>query len=133
MKMNRHFPTVARLVFLAAMAMGLSGCLSHWFLDSETRLQVENATEDCSIIRVSVASEDSSKTVSWITETLLPGERSHVVREDWVGEFLFRVDYTNSTDAEGDTLSEYRTIEIEGGSVYLKIKGDADSLEIVVK
>ena len=56
-----------------------------------------------------------------------------MVREDWVGEFLFRVDYTNSTDAEGDTLSEYRTIEIEGGSVYLKIGGDADSLEIVVK
>ena len=129
----KTFKSLSVLLAAIACCFVLTGCLSHWILDSETRLQVENATEDCSIIRVSVVSEDSSKTVSWITETLLPGERSHVVREDWVGEFLFRVDYTNSTDAEGDTLSEYKSIEIEGGSIYLKIKGDADSLEIVVK
>ena len=129
----KTFKSLSVLLAAIACCFALTGCLSQWILDSETRLQVENATEDCSIIRVSVVSEDSSKTVSWITETLLPGERSHVVREDWVGEFLFRVDYTNSTDAEGDTLSEYKSIEIEGGSIYLKIKGDADSLEIVVK
>lgn len=131
--MKKSVRSLLVLAMMFACCTVLSGCLSHWFLDSETRLQVQNVTDDCSIIRISVSSEDSTKFVPWISETLLPGERSHVVREDWVGEFLFRVDYTNSTDAEGDTLSEYRTIEIEGGSVYLKIGGDADSLEIIVK
>ena len=42
------------IVFLLACSISLTGCLSHWFLESETRLQVENATEDLSIVAIDV-------------------------------------------------------------------------------
>lgn len=117
-----------RFAILAAVAFSLSGCLSHWFLDSSSRLQVENATEDCSIISLDVASEDSTQFVPWVSETLLPGERSRVSEEDWVGEFSVRIMYTKSADASGDTLTEIQQFEFDGGSFFLKIGGDRDSL-----
>lgn len=90
MKMNRHFPTAVRLLLLAAMAMGLSGCLSHWFVDSTTRLQIENKT-NVTFYGLDIVSEDGSSVVPWISDTLEPGERSRVYEEDWVGTFRVRV------------------------------------------
>ena len=90
MKMNRHFPTVLRLLLLAAMAMGLSGCLSHWAIDSTTRLQIENKT-NVTFYGLDIVSEDGSSVVPWISDTLEPGERSRVYEEDWVGTFRVRL------------------------------------------
>lgn len=90
MKMNRHFPTVARLVFLAVAAMGLSGCLSHWAIDSTTRLQIENKT-NVTFYGLDIVSEDGTSVVPWVSDTLEPGERSRVYEEDWVGTFRVRL------------------------------------------
>ena len=90
MKMNRHFPTVARLLLLAAMAVGLSGCLSHWFTDSTTRLQIENKT-NVTFYGLDIVSEDGTSIVPWISDTLEPGERSRVYEQDWVGTFKARL------------------------------------------
>ena len=90
MKMNRHFPTVLRLLLLAAMAMGLCGCLSHWFTDSTTRLQIENKT-NVTFYGLDIVSEDGTSAVPWISDTLEPGERSRVYEEDWVGTFKARL------------------------------------------
>ena len=96
MKMNRHFPTAVRLLLLAAMAMGLSGCLSHWFTDSTTRLQIENKTK-YPIYGIDVVSEDGSKFIPWIQDTIRAGERSRVYEEDWVGKFRVRVNWPFKT------------------------------------
>ncbi|WP_295679465.1 hypothetical protein [uncultured Fibrobacter sp.] len=106
---------------LCALSLSLTGCLSHWFIESETRLQVENATEDYSILSLDVVSLDGSVYSSWIDETVLPGERSRVVAGDWVGEFKIRVKYTESADASGDTLVDYRMLDFDGGSMYLRV------------
>jgi len=106
---------------LLLLPLVLSGCLSHWFLESETRLQLENATEDYSILSLDVVALDGSIYSSWIRETVLPGERSRVEEGDWIGEFKVRVKYTESKDASGDTLVDYRVLDFEGGSMYLRV------------
>jgi len=106
---------------LLVLPLVLSGCLSHWFLESETRLQLENATEDYSILSLDVVALDGSIYSSWIRETVLPGERSRVEEGDWIGEFKVRVKYTESKDASGDTLVDYRVLDFEGGSMYLQV------------
>ncbi|MBO7383677.1 MAG: hypothetical protein K6E57_04855 [Fibrobacter sp.] len=115
-------------IFLMSLVVALlSGC-SHWFLESTSRLQVENATEDCSITAIDVVSEDGSTIVPWVRETILPGERSHVVEADWVGDFKLRIQYTKSTDASGDLYTDVEDFDIEGGSLYLMVEGDKDLL-----
>ena len=64
--------------------------MSHVFLDTSTRLQVENKT-DVTILGLDIIAEDGSKVVPWINESVLPGEKSKVVEEDWVGTFKVRV------------------------------------------
>lgn len=113
-------PLFALCVF-CALPLALTGCLSHWFLESETRLQLENATEDYSIISLDVVALDGSIYSSWIRQTVLPGERSRVEEGDWIGEFKVRVKYTESKDASGDTLVDYRVLDFEGGSMYLRV------------
>ena len=114
---------------LLALPLVLTGCLSHWFLESETRLQLENATEDYSILSLDVVSLDGTAYSSWISETVLPGERSRVEEGDWIGEFKIRVKYTESKDASGDTLLDYRVLDFEGVSMYLQVTAKKGKLE----
>ncbi len=123
--MKKSFFCLALALFCC---VGLTGCLSHWFIETNSRLQVENATEDCTLLSVDIFSDDSTSYVRWINETLLPGERSHVVENDWVGTFRLRVNYTQSTDGSGKTLHYVKKMEVEGGSLFLKVESDADSL-----
>jgi hypothetical protein len=125
----RRMRVKAVLFGLLAMSFVLTGCLSHWFIESETRLQVENATEDYSILSLDVVSLDGSVYSSWIDETVLPGERSRVVAGDWVGEFKIRLKYTESADASGDTLVDYRMLDFDGGSMFLKVSAEKGSLK----
>lgn len=111
-------------------SFGLTGCLSHWFIETTSRLQVENATEDCTIKSVDIFSADSTSYVRWINETILPGERSRVVENDWVGTFTIRVNYTQSTDGSGKTLQYVKKMEVEGGSLFLRVESDEDSLAL---
>lgn len=115
------------LAFFAFAISFLAGC-SHLFLDSETRLQVENATDDCTIFAIDVVSEDGSDSRSWIRETIPPGERSHVVEADWVGEFSLKITYAKSADAKGNVLEDIQKFDFEGGSLYMRIRGEAESL-----
>lgn len=79
-------------VLLAALACCLvfTGCLSHWFTDSTTRLQIENKT-NVTFYGLDIVSEDGTSIVPWISDTLEPGERSRVYEEDWVGTFRGRL------------------------------------------
>ena len=121
-------PLFALCVF-CALSLTLTGCLSHWFIESESRLQLENATEDYSILSLGVVSLDGSIYSPWINETILPGERSRVEEGDWIGEFKIRVKYTESKDASGDTLVDYRVLDFEGGSIFLKVEAKDGKLE----
>ncbi len=77
-------------LFLCLVAFSLTACMSHVFLDTSTRLQVENKT-DVTILGLDIISDDGSTVVPWIKESVQPGEKSKVVEEDWVGTFKVRV------------------------------------------
>ena len=120
-------------VFITLMVccMTLSGCLSHWFLDSTSRLQVKNDTDDCVLHGLDVMASDSTY-ATWIDEEILPGERSRVVEEDWVGDFTLRLRYSKIADSL-NVMEETRSFTLDGGSLYLVVKNDGDSLVLKFK
>ena len=77
-------------LFLCLVAFSLTACMSHVFIDTTTRLQVENKT-DVTILGVDIISEDGTSVSHWIRDAIEPGEKSKVVEEDWVGTFKVRV------------------------------------------
>ncbi len=77
-------------LFLCLVTLSLTACMSHVFIDTTTRLQVENKT-DVTILGLDIISEDGTSVQSWIRDAIEPGEKSKVVEEDWVGTFKVRV------------------------------------------
>ena len=77
-------------LFLCLVVFSLTACMSHVFIDTTTRLQVENKT-DVTILGVDIISEDGTSVSHWIRDAIEPGEKSKVVEEDWVGTFKVRV------------------------------------------
>jgi hypothetical protein len=82
------------LAFLLVSCFALSGCISHWFEDSTTRLQIENRT-GADIIEIDIVSEDERSVRPWIQDTIKDSSVSRVYEEDWVGDFKGRILYTN--------------------------------------
>lgn len=82
------------LAFLLVGCLALSGCISHWFEDSTTRLQIENRT-GADIIEIDIVSEDGRLVRPWIQDTIKDSSVSRVYEEDWVGDFKGRILYTN--------------------------------------
>ena len=77
-------------LFLCLVTLSLTACMSHVFIDTTTRLQVENKT-DVTILGLDIISEDGKSVQPWIRDAIEPGEKSKVVEEDWVGTFKVRV------------------------------------------
>ena len=143
-------------LFLCLVALCLTACMSHLFVDTTTRLQVENKT-DVTILGLDIISEDGTSVLPWIRDTVQPGEKSKVVEEDWVGTFRVRVRWAKSVIQENrcesvlaKETSDKKTTEVhidktsmtdctirwddksyvelnfEGGSQYLVVSQDED-------
>ena len=143
-------------LFLCLVALCLTACMSHLFVDTTTRLQVENKT-DVTILGLDIISEDGTSVQPWIRDTVQPGEKSKVVEEDWVGTFRVRVRWAKSviqenrcesvlaketsdkktTEVHIDKTSmtdctirwddkSYVELDFEGGSQYLVVTQDDD-------
>lgn len=108
-----------RFAFLVIVVSLLTGCLSHWFTETEVRLQIENKTP-YTIVGVSVVSLDSTMQKNWIKDTIPPGERSSVVAGDWIGTFNLGVSYIK----EGENavfVQIFEAEELNGGSIFAQI------------
>lgn len=118
---------------LLLLSLSLTGCLSHWFTDSSTRLQIENKTERV-FVGLDIVSEDGSSKIPWIRETLKPGERSRVYEQDWVGTFRIQLLFESGLEncamnfetKEKECSAMYDTVthtplefEFDGGSSYM--------------
>ena len=143
-------------LFLCLVTLCLTACMSHLFLDTSTRLQVENKT-DVAILGLDVVSEDGTSVQPWIKDTVAPGEKSKVVEQDWVGTFRVRVRWAKSVIQENRCESvlakeasdkkttevhinktsmtdctilwddkSYVELDFEGGSQYLVVTQDDD-------
>ena len=105
------------MAVLLACCFVLSGCLTHWFVDSTTRLQIENRSSK-TIVEIDILAEDGSYKV-WIQDTIRTGEKSRVYEEDWVGSFNMRI-RTFGSDYEIENL------KLEGGSEYMVLSDSTD-------
>ena len=108
---------ISVLAVLIACCITLLGCLTHWFLDSTTRLQIENKSSK-TVVEVDILAEDGSYR-AWIQDTLRTGEKSRVYEEDWVGTFTLRI-RTLGADFDIQNLS------FDGGSEYMVLSDDED-------
>lgn len=117
---------IAALLVMLLMTLGLTGCLSHWFLDSSTRLQVENRTK-FDVVSIDIISEDHTSIKPWIKDTVRSGEKSRVYEEDWVGSFQARFVFLASDSVKRDVVKEYRAdMDFDGGSLYMVLYEDKD-------
>ena len=124
----KTFKSLSVLCALLACCAVLTGCLSHWFVDSTTRLQVENRSKG-TILGIDIISEDGSSVRPWIKDTIEPGERSRVYEEDWVGTFNLRIKARRPLNASAQSgLRAYadweyvvEDLEFDGGSEFLVV------------
>ena len=108
------------LFFLLVSGLALSGCISHWFEDSTTRLQIENRT-GADIIEIDIVSEDGLSIRPWIQDTIRDSSVSKVYEEDWVGDFKGQILYLDSRLEKG-----WFEISLSGGSLYLVFTRNPD-------
>ena len=118
--MKVFFKHLSVLAFLLVGCLALSGCISHWFEDSTTRLQIENRT-GADIIEIDIISEDGRLVRPWIQDTIKDSSVSRVYEEDWVGDFRGQILYLDSRVEKG-----YFDISLSGGSLYLVFTRNPD-------
>jgi hypothetical protein len=109
---------ISVLTVLLACCLTLSGCLTHWFVDSTTRLQIENRSSK-TVVEIDILSEEDSDYKVWIRDTIRTGEKSRVYEEDWVGTFTMRV-RTVGSDFDIENL------KLDGGSEYMVLSDSTD-------
>lgn len=93
----------------------LSSC-THWLIDTETRIQVENNT-GMEIYGLSIVSKNLEKFEVLVPDTLEAGARSKVYENEWIGEFKFAVFAKNSPE-----LIDLGVHNLKGGSVLAQIR-----------
>ena len=117
-------------LFFCLVALSLTACMSHLFVDTSTRLQVENKT-DVAILGLDVISEDGTSVQSWIKDTIPPGEKSKVVEQDWVGTFRVRVRFDKWNGKQTVSVGACETKDTPPIRVYevLAKQSDANVIE----
>ncbi len=120
------------LITIAILTLLLSGCLSHWVIDTETRLQVVNTTEfllaDIRVIDPNGIEPD----IHWNTDTLQPGEKGRVVTQELVGEFTFAISSRDSLCGQ-DSCWRTRNLgkqNVDGGSIQWRIRKSGSKLVV---
>lgn len=106
-----------RLLLTLFAALLVTGC-SHYFIDSDVRLQIENDSEK-TIARLTVDSDAGSEIV-WIADTLAPGARSKVKSGDWVGTFDLGLSVLDSATGTWEKVN-FSSVSLDGGSAFVRI------------
>ena len=118
--MKAAMKRVSLLAGMVSCCAMFSGCLTHWLVDSTTRLQVENRSSQ-TIVGVDILAENGSGYKVWVQDTIRTGEKSRVYEEDWVGSFHMRIRTT-----EGEY--KFDNLELEGGSEYMVVSDSTKGL-----
>jgi len=124
-----------KIYLIASLAFLFSGCLTHWVVESSTRLQLENHTS-FALANLQIVSEDSSiANLEWMADTIPAGTKSRVASKELVGSFHLRISIADSIC--GDTLcwrnADLGTRRFDGGSIVWRVRILADTLDIEEK
>ena len=122
-------------IILASLPLFLGGCLTHWMIDTQTRLQVENHTSArLANLRV-VALDGSQPDISWMPDTIETNKRSRVFSEDLVGTFHFRISSEDSTcgDAKCWRDQELGDLTVDGGSALWRMETSGSKIIVDIR
>ena len=116
-------------------ALLLSSCISHFFIDTDTRLQIDNrlpyAVADLRIYSPNQSAPD----LSWIADTIEAGKHSTVYDQPFVGNLYFSIASHDSICGQ-DTCWRRQSLgnlDVSGGSVLWRLEASGNSIKIVVK
>jgi hypothetical protein len=113
---------------LRVLALAVSLCLSsctHWLIDTETRIQVENKTNG-KIRNLSIVSQERQAFEVLVKGSIEAGERSEVHDIEWVGKFKFAV-------FSGNSQIDLGVHTLNGGSILAIISEDEGKFTMMLK
>jgi hypothetical protein len=116
---------VEKILFILFLGIGVqtTSC-THWLIETETRIQVENST-DVIISDLCIVSKNGQKIVL-IPGGIEIGKKSIVYEIELTGEFNFGVHYV-------DSLVSLGIYKLKGGSVLARITGESGKFAMVLK
>jgi len=104
--------SVFRCSLILTLTLAVSSC-THWLIETETRIQVENGTNR-EICDLSLVSQKSGQTAVLVPDILRKGERSRIYEHELVGEFNFAI-------FSGDKQVNLGVHKLKGGTVLAQI------------
>jgi len=114
-----------KTIFLILAVFFLSSC-THWLVDTNTRIRVENGT-GVEVYNLSVVSPKGQIDVL-VPDTVKAGGHSKTYENEWVGKFKFAIFAKNSPIIVD--LGEHK---LEGGSVSAQIKEENGAFTMILK
>jgi len=112
-------------IFISIIAFSLLSC-SHWLMETKTRIQVENSTDDI-IGDLCIVSKNSQKIIL-VPGRIESGKKSKVYEIEWVGEFNFMVHVGD--DWKPEPLGIHK---LKGGSPLARIRDREGKFEMELK
>ncbi|MCL1957516.1 MAG: hypothetical protein FWF63_09355 [Fibromonadales bacterium] len=97
---------------------------THWIIESQTRIQVENSTGE--IISDLCIVSKSGQRIILVPGSIESGKKSKVYEREWVGEFDFMV-YAE------DDWKPLGIHKLKGGSVLARITKKGSKFEMALK
>lgn len=117
--------------FLCILSISMFLGCSHWVVDSETRLQIDNrspwAVRQLRLVGTAVPDE------MWIEDSIAPGAKSLVKTKSWVGSFQWVIDVRDSSCGEAWCSKDLGERSISGGSLLWLLKSQDGTLIIESK
>jgi len=113
-------------VFIFIFVFLLLSC-THWLIETETRIQVENLTNDIISDLCIVSKTNNEQRIILIPESIKSKKKSEKVYEvEWVGEFNFEI-------RVGDKWKPLGIHKLKGGSILAQIRERDGKFEMVLK
>jgi len=97
---------------------------THWLIETETRIQVENST-GYTISNLCIISKNGEKRIL-VPGSIENGKKSKVYEVEWVGKFDFMV-------SVGDNWELLGIYELKGGSVLARITKEDGKFKMELK
>lgn len=123
-----------RKPLLLILALSLSGCLTHWVVDTDTRLQIDNRLPySVADLRV-YAPEGSAPDIAWMPDTLVSGKRSSVYDKALVGTLFCSISTRDSLCGQ-DTCWRRQSLgkqDLPGGSVIWRLEPNGSAISVVI-
>jgi hypothetical protein len=123
-------------VFFLLLVLGTMGCVSHFFVDSDLRIQVINRSSRYAVRYLELyATVDSLPPIGIMEQEVMPGQKTRVNRIEWTGSLYTRIQYRDTSCASESCWvdNDLGLLHWEQGSRRLLVLGrDSAAVEFIL-